>query len=353
MSFARPTLADLVARVQADFVSRLELTGAVLRRAMIYVLSRVIAGASHMLHGHLDWIFRQLFPDTSESTALVRQAAVFGIVKTPPTFATGTATIGGTMGTVVPAGTVLVRSDGAEYTVNANVTFMPATGETLALTSRLAGAVYSLVAGVVLKFQSPISGITSTAPVAATTLNGTDEETTEALRVRFLARLAEPPMGGSAADYIAWAKGVAGVTRAWVYSLELGAGTVVVRFVRDNDAGLIPDAPAVAAVQTAIDLVRPAHATVTVAAPVAAPITFTISVVPNTAAVKAAVSAKLVDLVLRASPGAAVLLSAIRTAIGTATGLTDYTLTLVNGLAPANVTNTTNQLSTLGAITWA
>jgi hypothetical protein len=103
----------------------------------------------------------------------------------------------------------------------------------------------------------------------------------------------------------------------------------VVRFVRDNDAGPIPSAGEVTTVQDYIDTKRPAHATVTVIAPVDAPTAFTIAVVPNTTAVKEAVEAELEDLYSReAEPGATMLLSAIRTAIGNAPGLTDYTLTV-------------------------
>jgi len=348
MSFTRPTLSEIVSRVQVDFVSRLNLIGAVLRRSMVYVLSRVIAGASHMLHGHLDWLSRQLFPDTSEEEALVRQAAVFGLTKTAPTFATGTVDLTGTNTTVCPAGTVLVRSDGAEYVVDADETITLGVA-TVDVTASLAGADYTLEAGVVLSFQSPISGIDSSGEVAASTVDGTDEETTEALRVRFLARLAEPPMGGSSADYVAWSKEVAGVTRVWVEELGLGPGTVVVRFVRDNDGSIIPDAGEVTALQTYLDTKRPAHATVTAHAPTANAVAYTIAVVPDTTAVRAAVTAQLDDLHLReGEPGVTLLLSAIRTAIGNATGLTDYTLTV----PAANVTNTANQIPTRGTITW-
>jgi uncharacterized phage protein gp47/JayE len=79
--------------------------------------------------------------------------------------------------------------------------------------------------------------------------DGSDEESTDELRARLLARLQNPPHGGNATDYEAWAKEVSGVTRAWSYPLELGAGTVTVRFVRDDDASPIPDAGEVAAVQ--------------------------------------------------------------------------------------------------------
>ncbi len=348
MAFERPTLAELVDRIQSDFISRLELTGAVLRRAVVYVLARVIAGAAHMLHGHLEFLGRQLFPDLSEDAYLVRQAALFGLAKTSPGFAEGTITITGTDTTVIPAGTVLLRSDGAEYETDAEVTITSGTA-TADVVAVLAGADGTLTAGVVLSFESPISGADSTAEVDASTVDGTDEEETDALRVRLLARLSEPAHGGNEADYIAWAKSVAGVTRVWVEPEGLGAGTVVVRFVRDDDVSLIPSAGEVAEVQAVLDEEAPAHASPTAVAPTASPIAFTIALTPNTSATRAAATAELGDLLLReGEPGGTILLSTIRTAVGTSAGVTNYVMTVPS----ADVTHTANQIATLGTITF-
>ena len=54
---------------------------------------------------------------------------------------------------------------------------------------------------------------------------GADEQSDLLLLQRVLARLRQPPHGGADFDYIRWALEVPGVTRAWVYPLELGAGT--------------------------------------------------------------------------------------------------------------------------------
>lgn len=347
MAFVRPTLAELVDRTQADFVSRLPLSGAVLRRSLVHVLSRVLAGAAHMLHGHLEYVSRQLFADTAERPYLVRIGAIFGLAPTAATYATATATATGTNGVVIPANAVLLSPAGYEFKTNAAATIAGGTA-TLALTAVVAGAAPSAAVGLVLTLQSPIAGVSATATVTSV-VDGVDEEDTEAFRARVLERLRKPPQGGATADYPAWAKEVAGVTRAWVYPQELGAGTVVVRFVRDNDASLIPDAGEVAAVQSFIDARRPVTATVTVAAPVAAPVAFSLSVSPNTTDVRAAVSAELADLIRRkGEPGAGLKLADMRTAIGSAAGLTDYTLTS----PAANVTHTANQIATLGTVTF-
>jgi uncharacterized phage protein gp47/JayE len=63
---------------------------------------------------------------------------------------------------------------------------------------------------------------------------GTDQETDDELRLRVLTRIRQPPMGGDADDYVAWALAVPGVTRAWCSPLEMGIGTVTVRVMCDD-----------------------------------------------------------------------------------------------------------------------
>lgn len=348
MAFTRPTLAELVDRVQQDFVSRLELVGAVLRRSLVYVLSRVVAGAAHMLYGYLDWLAKQLFADTSEREFLIRQASLYGLQPTPADFAKAQVLLTGVDGITAPAGSVLLRSDGAEYVLEADATISGG-AVIAAVTSTLAGADYTLTSGVVLSFQSPVAGVDATGEVDSSTQDGVDEESTENFRTRFLERLREAPQGGAVNDYVAWAKEVPGVTRVWVEPLGLGVGTVVVRFVRDEDPSIIPDAGEVTAVQTYLDERRPVTAAVSVFAPVEAPLALTISVTPDTVAVRAAVEAELADLLERtAEPGGTVLLSQLQTAIGTAEGVTDYEL-----LSPAvNVTHGPGELPVLGVVTW-
>jgi uncharacterized phage protein gp47/JayE len=136
-----------------------------------------------------------------------------------------------------------------------------------------------------------------------------------------------------------------------VEPLAYGTGTVVVRFVRDDDVGgPIPDAGEVAAVQGYLDMVRPVTATVTVLAPVATPQDFTIALSPDTAAIRTAVQAELADLYTRAAvPAGTMLISQQREAISIATGEVDHVMTV----PAANQDYLTGELPTLGVITWA
>lgn len=354
MPFARPTLAELIDRVRSDLRGRLEIGGPLLRRAMADVLGAVWAGGLHSLYGYLDWLSRQMFGDKAEEAALRRKAALYGIYPVAAAYAAGNVTATGTNGSSILAGAILRLDAATSYRVTTGQVIAGGVA-TLPVVSVLAGTAANIPVGTTLTFESPIAGVTSSATVAAGGLvGGEEEEGLEELRDRYLLRLREPPEGGADQDYEAWALAVAGVTRAWVYPHELGLGTVVVRFARDNDVSLFPDAGEVAAVQAALEAERPITAAVTALAPTDLPVAFTIHLVPDNADTRTAVAAELADLLRRvAEPGdgagrGTVLISQIRTGIGTAAGVTDYTLTV----PAADVVPGVGQLPTVGVITW-
>ena len=356
MPFERPTLTALIDQVRGDIRGRLEIVGALLRRAMADALGAVVANVGHRLRGYLDWLADQLFVDTAEREALIRRAKPYGITPVEASFATGNVTITGTDGFSVLAGTVLKLDAATVYTVKTGATISGGTGM-IVVTAVLAGAASNLAAGTTLTFESTVPGVNSSATVAVGGIaDGVDEESTEQFRARFRLRLQEPPQGGADQDYEQWVLAAvgAGATRVWVFPNELGRGTVVVRFVNDNASPIFPDAGAVAAAQAAVDDQRPITAEATVVAPTELAVAFTIHLTPDTGDTRAAVTAELTDLFAEVGePGdgagrGKVLLSRIRTAIGVAAGKTDYTLTSPS----ADVVPGKGQLPTVGTITW-
>ncbi|SNT29087.1 Uncharacterized phage protein gp47/JayE [Noviherbaspirillum humi] len=350
MPFNRPTLQTLIDRALADMNSRLPEGDSRLAASVLNVLAYVNGGAASGLYGYLDWLSAQLMIDTCEQEYLDRWAGIWGVTRTAAAPATGNVTLTGSAGATVPAGSLLQRADGQQFRTSADVTLSAGTG-TAAVTSIASGAAANTAAGVVLVLVSPVVGVNSSASVATGGLSGAaDAEADDALRSRLLARIQTPPHGGSSNDYLSWSLEVAGVTRAWVYPQELGAGTVTVRFVRDNDTSLIPDAGEVATVQAYLDARRPVTAQVTVAAPIADTLNFQIQAVsPNTAAVQAAIQAELADLLLReATPGGTLYLSHIRAAISAAAGEANHVLVSPS----ADVVSATGHMPVMGAITW-
>lgn len=357
MAFARPSLSDLVTRIKGDLRGRLEIGGPLLRRAMADVLATVWAGAIHGVYGFIQWLSKQIFADQSDIDQLIRQAAIYGITLIPAQFASGNVTATGSPdGTPIPTGTIIKLDSVTTYTVTTGQVIASGTA-TLPVTAVLAGSAANVPAGTALTFENPIANINATATVATGDIDGgEDVETPDELRARLLLRLQEPPEGGANQDYIAWtlAAGV-GATRVWVFPNENGPGTVVVRFVEDNNiSSIFPGGGDVATVQAALNAQRPITATVTAVAPTNLAVPFTIHLVPSNVDTQAAVAAELADLLFRVGqPGDAagdgtILLSQILTAIGNGEGVTDFSLTVPS----ANVVPGLGQLPTVGTITW-
>lgn len=352
MSFSRPTITILISRAQSDVQTRL--TGAVakLRRSVEYVLARVVAGAAHGLHGHLVWLSRQLFPDTAEAEFIERWASIWGLERTAATAASGTIAITGSNGTTCPDATEWQTLDGAIYVQDGDVTISGGTA-TATVVADDAGADGNLDTGTAVSLVSPVAGIDSDASVTGADgiSGGTDSETDAALLARLLLRLQNPPKGGGPGDYVNWALEVSGVTRAWEIANGDGLGTVVVYFVRDNDTPIIPDSGEVATVQAYLDDVAPITADVNVYAPTDVDVDFTISVTPDTAAVRAAVEAELedyIDSVAEADGTTSMPLSQLNERISIASGETDHTMT-VPATAP---TFAVGEIPVMGTVTW-
>ena len=351
MALQRPTLTEVIDRVLADLSTRMVgVDGAVLRRSVLGALGRTLAGASHELHGRLDFISRQVIIDTAEAEYLERWSSVWGVRRKAAEYAVGSITFTGTNAAFIPAGTVLQRQDGARFETTAAGTIAAGTA-TVAVEAQEAGAAGNTAAGAALTLLQPIAGVQSAATVAGDGLqNGSDTEDDDGLRARLLARIQEPPQGGAGADYVTWALEVPGVTRAWVYPQEMGAGTVTVRFVRDDDPNIIPSEAEVDAVAAYIEERRPVTAEVFVVAPIGTALNMTIAISPDATAVRAAIEAELRDLLTReAEPGGTILVSHLREAISIASGEYDHDL-----ISPsANVVSGTGVIPVLGTITWS
>lgn len=362
MAFNRPTLQDLVTRIEGDFKSGLGIL-TLLRRSFIKVLSRVLAGLSHSLFGFLAYIERQAFPDTAEGTYLKRWGSIWDVAPLEATYAEFTADVTGTTGTTIPAGRAFRRNDGAEYETAAEVTLAGPTG-VITLVAVAAGRASRVEVADVLTIVSPIAGLDNNVTVASIITIAEDPESEDSHRARLIDRIQNPPSGGAPNDYIQWAREVAGVTRAWVGPQALGPGTVVVYFVTDAEDPITPTAPKITEVFDYIEERRPVTANVSVVGPDLLPLDLTIAIKPNNAATQEAIRTELEDLIFRdaalsgayKSPGVfhdgKILLSRIREAVSIALGEEDHDIILVNGAAPADVEPATGELVVLGTITW-
>ena len=316
MAFERPTIQDLISRVQSDAESRLGKKS--MRWTLVPVLSRVIAGVSHTLHGHINFVLRQIFSSTAEGAYLERRASEYAIYRKAASYATGTVTFVGT-GTV-PEGTQLQTADGVVY-----VTTADSAGGQAAIRAVAAGASGNAADGMELTLVSPIEGVQSTCTAGELT-GGADAEDDEALRERLLFRQKSPPKAGTKQDYVKWALEVPGVTRAWCFPKEMGNGHVTVRFMTDNmTENGIPNAQMIKTVQEYIEAEMPVTTVLHVVAPIPKKLDMTVDILPDTERLRQQVEGAIAQTIIaESSPSGAILLTSLDRAIASISDLKSY-----------------------------
>ena len=343
MSFERPPLKTIIDRIEADLKSRLNVDQ--LRRSDATVYARVLAAVSHALHGHIEWISKQMFFDTAEAEFLDRWASIFGLRRKTAIKAIGSVAFSFSAEAVnVPIGTIMQSDQGIRYATTSPVLDGVAFCEAL-----LPGTDGNFAPGGSLMLVSPIAGVKSKAESRGIG-GGVERESDDDLRERLLLRVREPPHGGTKNDYVAWALEVEGVSRAWAYPLEGGLGSVTVRFVCDDLENIVPDEEMMQKVKDHIDSVRPVTARLTVATVETQATDFVIAdLLPSDEGVRERVKQELIALFAReGEPGGRIYLSHIRAAISAALGEQDHTLVSPTG----DVVTSKGILPTVGRITW-
>lgn len=378
MPYQRPTLTQLRADIASDMEAAQPGADALLRFGNLKILGAVLAAAVNGHYGYLDWIARMAVPFTAEGEFLEAWAALKGVVRKGATQAAGTATFTGENGNVLPAGSPVVRGDGAAYVVAADGT-VSGGSVTVALTASVAGAAGNADAGTALTLSTPVSGLNSSGVAATDFIGGADIEDDDSFRSRMLQVYAAPPQGGAADDYVEWALEVPGVTRAWTTRLGMGPGTVVVHFMMDDveaandgfpqgDDGVAADedrdVPATGEQLLVADYIypkQPVTALVYVAAPLPNTVTFEIAgIVGASTAVKNAIQAAIEGVFKEeGAPGGKVNLSDIEAAIGAVSGSAGFVVSdvgcnhgTVTPSSSGNITSDAGYIPVRGAVTW-
>lgn len=348
MAFNTPSYEDLLEQNKANIRSKFP-DASLLSRSFLTVYAKIIAMATYGLYKFGEWIFRQIFIDTADAENLERHAKNRGKPRKEASFAQGNVIFKGTNNVSIPADTELKRADGVFYKTTSSAVI--ADGQAVVPVKAVdAGQSGNLEADSVLSMTSAIVGIETTVNVAENGISGGyDVEDIEDLRARLKSFIQNPPLGGADSDYVAWAKEVPGVTRAWCYPNAMGLGTVVVRFVMDNKTNtILPDENEIQSVQDYILSKVPATVEeVYVLAPTAKVVDFVINDLnPNDDDTKAGIRSNLEDLFLSAEPGKVLKLNAIRNAVITVTE--DHVLA-----APtADIHTQDHELAILGSISY-
>lgn len=306
MSWVTPSLQQLYARTMGAFRAYANLDAS-LPFNNVRPVAKVLAGRDNEIHGRIDDVILQRFVRTADETWLAEHAYQFNVPRLPATEAYGNVAVVSMADILIPAGTIFTRADDAQYASSASVSLAAAGTASVAVIALATGSANNADPATPLTIGSGVTGAGAADATASVDANGiiagAGIEDVEAWRARILFRLRYPPHGGSASDYVMWAKTVPGVTRVYVERLYRGPGTVRVFPVFDDyfaSAGGVATAPYIAAVAAAVVAQEPATAFVTVEAPAPQPIDITATgLAPFTTAVEKAVNDELADMMRR------------------------------------------------------
>ncbi len=192
-------------------------------------LARVVSGLCWTILARLLSFDKQRLPDTAEGANLARWGGIFKVEQLAAAVSSGSAALRctGTVGAPVTTGAQLTHADGTIYAV-ASVGAVIGGGGTVDVdvTSISKGLATNKLTGETLTFTSPPLNVNATATLVKDLTKGLDLELESGWRERILARIGDPPTGGSVADYIDWARSIPGVAKAYLWRHRRGLGTI-------------------------------------------------------------------------------------------------------------------------------
>lgn len=353
---ARQLQQSLAQSAQTARPAELSATDLDMARSNVSALSFVQAVGLHGAYRYLrDFVARQAIPTQSTDEFLDGWLRTYGMTRKEAAAAFGQVNGTGVNGVLLAAGTLLQVDDGRQYrvSVDAVVSGGAVVASVIAL---VAGAAGNLANSSVLKLVSPVSGIDAAFTASSGVSGGADVEVDADAVYRLQQRLASEPMGGSPADYARWALQVAGITRAWGLRSPAGPTTAGVIIMADANPGI--GLPTLGQRDQVLDYIRdpkrgpPDELFVIIPTPVV--IDWVINLSPDTAAIRASVTAGLKDLFFReAVPGGSIPHSHATEVISSVVGEYNHTISTPAIVSGGFFTvNSFEKLLMLGTVTF-
>ena len=212
----------------------------------------------------LEFWVKQTFIDTAtEDEFIDYHAMLFGVTRKQGTKARGEVLITGKANTTIPAGTVVLKTDGTKYRLLYDTTILSNEKAIAIAECFQRGEIGNCAIGEIVSFEisnANIFTVTNEKPF----MNGYEKEPNDSLIARAKERILKPAHSGNVYDYEKWAKEIDGVGKVLVEPLWNGNGTVRVRISNYNNT--LADNELIQKVKRRIEQIdgRPIGANVTV-----------------------------------------------------------------------------------------
>jgi uncharacterized phage protein gp47/JayE len=355
MSFRRDSLAVLLDRVYANYISLFRPLDKTPRQNLLKVFASVEAGIYHQLLGDLDFLAKQIFPDTAGGEYLREHWSN----KTAPLYAVaaaGEVTVTGTAGRSIPSGVVFAAASGERYYLE-NACKLDAEGQAIiTVKAETPGQQGNLAPGEKLSIISAVpAGMDSEAVTSGGGISGgSDAETDEEYLARVLAALRNPSRYGKSGDFALWAKDAsAEVSSAWEFRNFGVFGALLIQVINGSQIDGVHPVDNLPEVRNCINNNAP-PVLFEVRTPAIISINPSVSLPPledSQANRDLAANRMKSYMQLAAKPGAQITAGALRLAIIDGVTITDITVRL-GGSTVGIITTTILEYPYIGEVIW-
>ena len=332
---ANDILDEMLANVRNDVDKR--------EGSIVYDMLAPSAHRWELVGFALDAILELGFIDTANGEYIDKRASEQGLTRKPAEHAKGTVTITGEANIEVPAGFIVFTDDGLEFSTDEIATIGAKGTVDVPCTAIVGGLESNVAIKAITQFEETalkITAVTNNEPFSG----GIDEESDNELKNRYLTKVRNPVGSGNVYHYQEWALSVSGVTKARVFPLWNGNGTVKVVVTGQN--GRAPSEEILTAVRDAIAANAPIGATVTVVAvkEIALSVSATVELLNGATVldVQDAIKKAIDDYITEALAEGVVRVNRVGEAILSVDNVADYGNIKLNGSA-ANIPLNTEQ----------
>jgi hypothetical protein len=342
-------------RVYANYVSLFKPLDKTPRQSLLKVFSTIDAGIYHQLLGDLDFLSRQIFPDTAEGEFL-REHWSSCVTPLYGQGAIGEVLVTGTPGKSVPSGIVFQAASGEKYYTEKAYAIGSAGSVIVSVKSEGTGLITNLAPESELEIASSIlQGIDSKAKVTESGITGgAESETDEEYLTRVLLALRNPTRYGKKDDFAAWAMDASvEVTSAWEFKNFGVFGALLIPVINGNQFDGVSAVGNIPEIVSHINEVAP-PVLFTVRNPEIVNVNPSISLLPQEDTQQnreLAESRMKTYLHMTAKPGALTTAGALKTAVIDGVAITDATVK-IGGSVIGTVPTTILQYPYIGVITW-
>ncbi len=316
---------------------------------------KVLAGELFSIESTIDWMKRQMFPQTASKEQLDYHAQQRGITRKSASKSRGILTFSRnrpiTYDIEIPVGTICATPgmDGLRFITLETVVL--STGETSVSASAASvegGQKYNTSSNAITVMVTPPPGITLVTNTNPFT-GGTDQETDEELRGRVLKSYKNLSNGTNAAFYRDFVLAYDGVHSASVVSKARGAGTVDIYIA---GKGAVAENALITEIQSAISQIKEINVDIQVKSPTLVTKNVTVSIIVKDgyqfSAVKSACEIAIEEYGDSLEIGEPFLIAALGSVIFTTEGVKNYHLT---GGGNTDISGDDTKLITIGTIT--